>query len=63
MDASTMPPMSRQVHLRNVYHYARATKNRNTKNHSKPCTTTIAEDPCNETVKFEYLRVYLYFPR
>ena len=25
------------------------------------CTTTIAEDPCNGTVKFDYLRVYHYF--
>ena len=24
-------------------------------------STTVAEDPCNGTVKFDYLRVYRYF--
>ena len=24
-------------------------------------STTVAEDPCNRTVKFDYLRVYRYF--
>ena len=35
---------------------------RRCKYHSEPCTTTVAEDPCNANVKFNYHRVNNYFP-
>ncbi|EMS48578.1 hypothetical protein TRIUR3_18897 [Triticum urartu] len=37
-----------------VYRYRRP-------NFYKMCTTTVAEYPCNGTVKFDYLRVFFYF--
>ena len=34
---------------------------RRCKYHSEPCTSTVAEDPCNANVKFDYRRVNRYF--
>src|SRR4051812_39075453 len=56
-----------------MYHYRRPRSPRirqvrRCKYHSEPCTTTVAEDPCNVNVndyrrEYLYRRVNHYFPR
>ena len=60
------PSLSSAISEFAKYHYARRPRTRQVPLREQTCattSTTVAEDPCNGTVKFDYLRVYHYFPR